>query len=118
MRVHLNQWAPQGKLIVGFFRDPKPDPAFPDREPSMSCDWNKYSTPEETRGRDKKAPTEYGVIQLIVENVRKVPLQRVEHTPIHPTNQAHSDIFGRKKDEKIRLKLWSAASWVPGFGPS
>lgn len=84
----------------------------------MSCDWERYATPRDTRSRvrDGKVPTDYGVIVMRAGAIRTVPEQDVEHTP-KDTNRAHSDIFGPKDDEETRQRLWDVAEWVPGFEP-
>jgi hypothetical protein len=76
----------------------------------MSTDWSRYSTPEETRDRAKD-PTINGVIESTASDVRAIPEQIVEHTPIqnHPDpevrdNQAHTDVFGPKDD--LEIKRW------------
>jgi hypothetical protein len=78
---------------------------LPDVRPGLSTDWSKYSTPEQTRARSRRAaPEEYGVIFFIVGDVRELPFQEVEHTPVcrdpeladDPNNRAHTDIFGPK----------------------
>ena len=51
----------------------------------MSADWNKYSTPEETRQRAKK-PSENGVIVLLVGGIQGIPDLKVRHVP-EPTNK-------------------------------
>jgi hypothetical protein len=97
---------------------------------NLSCDWSKYTTPEETRlrvGKQFKAgttefknPDLYGVVSLNVGIMRFPELgQRVEHDPIfntpeitgQPNNVAHSIIIG-EKDEEIRLKMVDYANWL------
>lgn len=74
----------------------------------MSTDWSRYSTPEETRGRASN-PAVNGVIETTVSDVRAIPDQMVEHTPIqnHPDpkikdNRSHTDVFGPKNDLEIQ----------------
>jgi hypothetical protein len=62
-------------------------------------------TPEESRRR-ARIPDLNGVIELAVGDVRAIPEQVVEHTPIqnHPDpniadNRAHSDGFGPKEED-------------------
>lgn len=68
----------------------------------MSTDWEKYTTPEESRDRAKK-PLENAVVSLIVGDVAKIPGQRIEHTPI-PENRSHADVLG-DKDPQARVLL-------------
>lgn len=102
----------------------------PKQGDNLSCDWEKYSTPHETRLRigkqfktgttEFKNPELFGVIEfktgvLRMEDYR----QKVEHNPIFnhpeiigtPNNRAHSIIIG-EKDEEIRLKMVEIAQWV------
>jgi hypothetical protein len=83
--------------------------AFKDHQGGMSTDWEKYSTPEETRQRAKE-PLRNGVIQLVAGSVRGIPGLSVEHTP-SLDNRAHTDVFGQKSPE-VRLKLKRIAEWI------
>lgn len=112
MRVHKNLMD-NGRPMPGAFRN------HPDRTTDgMSTDWKKYSSPQRTRSTARKPPSEYAVIQLNVGDVRQVPRQTVEHTPIYQPesdppeiNRAHTDVFGdkgdipNKKNPEIRLKF-------------
>jgi len=102
-RVHRN-WLKDGDVNPGFFRN-SPD----DSTGGMSCDWNKYSTPEETKARAKQ-PEKNGVLQFVASEVREIPGQRLEHDP-QPTNQAHSQVFGEKTPE-VRVKLKRICTWI------
>ena len=59
----------------------------------MSTDWEKYSTPAETRARGRKPSNEYGVVALIAERIRSVSGLAVAHTP-EDDNRAHTDVSG------------------------
>lgn len=98
-RVHKNDTI-DGEPIPGAFRDVGT---------GMSTDWEKYSTPAESRNR-AKIPARVGVVRLMVGEVRRIEPLRVEHTPDYPTNQAHTDVFGQKTSE-VRLKLLRGAEW-------
>ena len=82
----------------------KPDSVEPAafRDDRMSVDWAKYSTPQESRARRKK-PEDNAVVQLVAGQVRNVPSQEVEHTPI-AENQSHSEVVGKKSD-RVRTEL-------------
>jgi len=71
---------------------------------SMSVDWAKYTTPEETRARARR-PIENAVVQFVAGQVRAVPGQKVEHSP-DPLlgNRSHSDVIG-EKTPKVRVHL-------------
>lgn len=102
----------------------------------LSCDWNKYSTPEKTRnllskqyskGTDKfKNPLNFFICKLEVGKLLNTnPTQNFEHDPIFhfpkkigsPNNRAHSLIIG-KKDKgskeilKSRGQIAMNAKWV------
>jgi hypothetical protein len=101
-RIHRNWLARDGEIMPGFFKNTPADSG-------MSCDWEKYSTPEESRSRAKD-PSVNGVLAMIAGEIRLVPDQRLAHDPL-PTNRAHSQVFG-DKDPEVRLKLKRIASWV------
>lgn len=85
MRAHRMYFRP--KLQPGVFRP---------HDGGMSVDWEKYSTPEETRQRAAK-PEDNAVICLPVEGVRAIDRLDVKHTPDHTLgseNRAHSDVLG------------------------
>jgi hypothetical protein len=80
----------------------------PTKQDRMSTDWEKYATPEETLQRARN-PADNIVVLLPVGEVRQVPGQRVEHTPVQaaedsPGNRAHTDVFGEKTPE-ARVKF-------------
>jgi len=71
---------------------------------SMSVDWAKYATPDETRRRAKK-PIENAVVQFETGRVRTIPTLSVEHSPDQErANRAHSDVIGDKNAE-VRIQL-------------
>lgn len=91
-----------------------------------SSDWNKYSTPEETRQRlanqpkhsgGFKNPDDYSILQLSVKTIRvEIPSQTIEHDPIQddavlPDNRAHTKIIGNK-DPEVRLKFADIYKWA------
>ncbi len=97
---------------------------------NLSCDWEKYSTPEETRFRigqqfksgstEFKNPNLYAVATFQVNILRTDEYaQEIEHDPIYntqeiigiPNNRAHSIIIG-KKDEETRLKMVEICEWA------
>ena len=102
MRVHTT-WIPRGEVSPGAFQN------RPAGATGMSTDWQRYSTPEQTRQRSKK-PSEQAVIELIVGEVRGLPWQTVEHKPFSD-NRAHTEVVG-EKDEEVRLKLTRMYRWA------
>lgn len=99
MRVHKNN-----------IRDGEPLPgAFKDHGGGMSTDWEKYSTPAETRERGAQAAANYGIISLPVGDTRNIPGLSVVHTPLND-NRAHTDVFGQK-DTQARVMLGRICRW-------
>ena len=101
-RVHKSQVG-NGKPFTG---------TFTNLGLGMSTDWNKYSTPIETRKRILKDQNilDYGVVELNVGKVREIEEQKVQHTPTKE-NRAHSDVIG-KKTARIKKELKRIANWV------
>jgi hypothetical protein len=91
MRVHQNYLDDDGEPIPGAFRN------HPPKTGGMSTDWQKYSTPEQTRARARQ-PTANIIVELLTGAVRKIPDQLVIHTP-EVGNRAHTDVFGEKTVE-------------------
>ncbi|MEJ7684312.1 MAG: hypothetical protein WKG06_41975 [Segetibacter sp.] len=86
--------------------------AFRNHEGGMSTDWANYSTPKETQERVKlygKFPENYGVINMVVADVRKIEGQQVIHKPL-PENYSHTDVEGEKTD-KVRLLFLRIYKW-------
>ncbi len=100
MGVHRTWLKPDGEVWPGVFKN---------HGDGMSTDWSRYSTPEQTRDRRRK-PQENLVVQMEVGNVRSIPGQSVEHTPL-PENRAHTDVCG-EKNEEARLLLRRSATIV------
>jgi hypothetical protein len=99
LRVPRRSWI-ENKLAV-----------FRDHEGAMSTDWEKYSTPEETRQRARRNPADYGVLRMECRLVRSVP-QAVEHSPDSlRNNRAHTNVIGEKSPE-VRLKLSRISGWA------
>jgi len=106
MRVHRDYWDDEGEPIPKAFRN------HPKKIGGMSTDWQKYSTPEETRQRGREGAANI-VIQLLTGTVRKIPDQSVVHTPdIENNNRAHSDVLGEKTTE-VRERFMQIYRKVP-----
>jgi len=110
MRIHKNF------ISDGDFR---PN-AFRDQGGGMSVDWNKYSSPVETRNRGK-TPSDNAVIGMVASEIRKIDALAVKHTPIQENsfdeggnrlkpNRAHSEVIGEKTTE-VRVKLSRIFAW-------
>ena len=86
--------------------------AFKDHNGGMSTDWDRYSTPEETRARGNKPAQDYAVVGMNVEGIRYIsPELEVEHTPdFERNNRAHTDVIG-EKDTEARTKLKRLSTW-------
>jgi hypothetical protein len=90
-------------------RDFRPHPGvFRENKGSMSCDWEKYSSPAETRRRTGK-PEVFGVLRLEAGEIRGIRGLHVEHDPVYPDNRAHSSVLGlgpsKGIDAEARAKL-------------
>jgi hypothetical protein len=105
MRIHKNNLKSGHPIINNVFR-------LRPNEIGMSTDWDKYSTPQETRKRAKN-PLDNAVIALSVGEVRRIPNQEVIHSPVHAdltaeppilANRSHTDVTGIK-DTEARLKF-------------
>lgn len=88
------------------FGEPVPPMVFRDVE--MSVDWNRYSTPEESRDR-ARVPADNGIVSLGVGRVREVLPLEVSHAPLD-ANRAHSLVIG-EKNERVRLQLSRRYRW-------
>lgn len=86
LRVHVNDVrASGGKPHPGVFRE---------RQGSMSVDWGKYSTAEESRNRARH-PERVGILALIAGSVRSIEGLTVLHEPDEErNNRAHSGVHG------------------------
>jgi hypothetical protein len=106
MRVHKN-YMPDGEVTIACFRN---------HGEGMSTDWSKYSTAEECRARARN-PQVNAVIEMGVGCVREIPGQTVVHTPIQgrpdiPDNRAHTDVYGEKRDNEIRVRFRRCSTLV------
>lgn len=84
MRAHRQHFS-HGELGHGVFRR---------REEGLSVDWDRYSTPEDTRARANSNPNDNAVISLLVGCIRQIRPLTVDHDPIsapqEERNRAHS----------------------------
>jgi hypothetical protein len=102
LRVHRSNIGKDGQPNAG---------AIQPHEGSMSVDWNRYSTPEETRGRATQPPENYGVAEFQAGAARTAGLA-VTHSPDRETNnRAHTDVTGDLKATEVRLKMRRALRW-------
>lgn len=85
MRIHRQYINPDGTLQPGAFRD---------HGGSMSTDWNKYRSAQDTL-KDAKEPSINAVISMNVGEIRLIPGQAVQHDPM-PDNRAHTGVIGPK----------------------
>jgi hypothetical protein len=104
MRTHRMHIDKSGELQPGVFCD------HPKLNGAMSTNWQKYCpSPEQCRSMAKK-PDDNGVISLVVQDVREIPLD-VYHTPSYEfSDRSHTDVTG-EKTTKVRLRLLKAFSW-------
>ena len=88
--------------------DPMPRPTSVE----MSVNWQKYSSPTETKNSARK-PENVGVLSFLTLKVRISPVNlKVTHAPT--INQAHShihEVVSEVNDPQIRLKLRNICEW-------
>lgn len=105
-RVHKSQII-EKNLIPGAFRE-----RGNDETKSMSTDWEKYSTPKQTKNRARN-PKDNAVIGFITIDLRGLNLS-VIHSPSNK-NRAHTGVKGIaepiEKDTELRLKLLDVFNW-------
>lgn len=89
MRAHRMHFS-GGALRPGVFRP---------QQGSMSVNWSKYASAEETK-QQARNPVENAVLSLLVGGVRKIKDLDVIHTP-DPSNRAHSEIFLPTEDSAL-----------------
>lgn len=109
MRAHKTHFS-GGTLRPGVFRAQKG---------SMSVNWSKYATPEETK-QQAKNPAENAVLSLLVGGVRKIKTLDVTHTPTI-NNRAHSEIVLPVEDSaltEVRLLLSRIATVAIPLSPT
>jgi hypothetical protein len=86
------------------------------RRPGMSVNWNRYATAEETRSQGSQGPEKYGVVKMLAGEVRRIQGLSVEHDPEWPNNRAHSEVYGNKRDQEVKVRLMRACYWVIRVG--
>jgi hypothetical protein len=95
---------------------------FREQGAGMSVDWDKYSTPEQSRARSK-VPADNGIVQLNTSLVRMIPGLKVTHDPVQEgvvdnqgkplsANRAHSLVKGVGIDAQKRVALSRICSWA------
>lgn len=91
-RVSKKWLRPEEKMHPGVFQE---------AQGSMSTDWEKYSSPMETKQR-VAAPDKFYVIKLLVSYIRYRHTLSVIHSPSAINlNQAHTDVFGIETNSGI-----------------
>ena len=103
MRAHRSLLR-DGAIVPGVFRA---------HGGGMSVDWDKYSSPLDTRMRARK-PLDNAVLALIAGEIRSKAGLAVTHAP-EPENRAHSDVIMPENEEDLteaRIKLGRIARTV------
>jgi hypothetical protein len=120
----MSPWIPEqipdpGRLFMRlheiYYRDGEVNPGvFRDHGFGMSTDWEKYSTPAETRNRGRE-PAKNAVISLVAGRLRKEASLVVRHKPDEATkNRAHTEVIG-PKTPRIRVLLLRIFRWELPF---
>lgn len=108
MRVFHTSVRADGSLSNSVFKN------LPTPNDGMSTNWSKYcADPMRVKEGARKPPSDYRVIRMNVGVIRAIPDQTVEHTPNWELqNRAHTDVFGSKDDEEIRVLFGRAAKLI------
>lgn len=90
-----------------------------------STDWAKYRNEHQCRaGHPENPPEQYGVMVGVSGEVAKIETLGVQHSPIYPENQAHTDVLCglwnaglKKKDMRVaqnelRVKVARCFTWI------
>lgn len=101
LRVHKSNVDRNGQLYAG---------AIAPHGGSMSTDWSRYSTPEESRQRAKK-PAENGVVEFAAGGARAVGLTVIHAPDRERNNRAHTVVTGDLKATEVRLKMLRELKW-------
>jgi hypothetical protein len=108
MRVHRTNIA-DGKPTAGAFVEHGDG-----EERGMSTNWSKHASAQQTLN-EKPSTWKGGIIEMLVDDVRKIPKQLVVHAPL-PLNRAHTNVKGPKKGNfegtEIRYKFMSIWKWA------
>ena len=124
VRVHKSKIEEKDPTTIGL---PKPS-AFkntPETGPDLSSDWEKYSTPEESRARigkeyrygkieEFKNPSDFFIVSLNVQDIYNLNAeQKIEHSPRQdnfpdeldgsPWNRSHCSIIGDFEERRVRI---------------
>ena len=67
---------------------------------SMSVNWAKYASAEETKQQAKKNPDQNAVLSLVVGGIRLIDSLDVKHAP-EATNRAHSEVSLPADNEEL-----------------
>ena len=104
-RVHKT-WMDNNNVKPGVFRE-----RGEGKSRGMSTDWEKYTTPHESRSRAPSSrPEVNGIIQFVVGDLRELEL-KVSHAPL-VENRAHTNVNSiDSKKEEARLKLRDIFEW-------
>ena len=98
MRANRMHFLGCGQLKPGVFRA---------QGDSMSVNWDKYASAEETKQQATKNPDDNAVISMPVIGIRQTDDLKVVHTP-EPKNRAHSGVYGPeniKQRTEVRVLL-------------
>lgn len=111
------------RIHIQFIKDENPErispSAFIDIGKGMSTNWSKYSDPDKTRiGIGDKPASNYGVVHLIVRDVRDSPTGfTIKHDPLKESNNhAHTNVYGIlkygiKRPNRAQVYLSRIAHW-------
>ncbi len=123
VRVHKDKVQKKGPTIG--FPNPGAFKNTPEAGPDLSSDWNKYSTPEESRKRigreyrpskpgEFKDSSDFYIASFLVQDIYNLDLnQKIEHSPLQdnfpyelvgkPWNRSHCSIIGDAEERRVRM---------------
>ena len=96
-RIHENQLGPNKKIVPGCFRQIGEGDSR-----SMSTDWEKYSTVQESLQRAKD-PEKNSIVSFVKNDLNNKEFD-VRHSPI-AENRAHTDVIWDESTKTLKTKF-------------
>lgn len=97
-RIHKQNYK-DGKVVPGTFKEI----GTTEEEKGMSTDWEKYSTPEQSRLRAKK-PEQNGIVSFVTGHLRKIVLDVIHYPLPLEKNRAHTNVRGIDSEKQLKMR--------------
>ncbi len=99
MRAHRVFFSSGGELKPGVFR-------CRDNSNTVSVNWDRYATAEDTQQQARKDPDDNGIIRMPVVGIRRINNLTVKHTPL-VQNRSHADVgpFSDHREEITETRV-------------